>query len=113
MQPVSSMKPSNIPTVAATTLPTSGVMTRSDNTRNVRQRTSNYLASDSHGFSVGFISNFSVLFEAMSKITRVLMQRPIREILKDYDVSMIALKKARSDHDEQRVLFYDTACQSY
>ena len=40
------------------------------------------------------------------------MHRPIRDVQKDYEDFLNALDKARSDNDEARILFYDTACRN-
>jgi len=58
MQPVTSTKPFNASTVAASNVPT----------HNIRQLTSNHLALDLHGCSVAGIAVFSSFFEAMSKM---------------------------------------------
>jgi hypothetical protein len=43
---------------------------------------------------------------------KIMMHRPIRDVQKDYEDFLNALDKARSDNDEARILFYDTACRN-
>jgi len=108
LEPVSLPRNSSAPSA----VPITAVATSTATTQNFWQRTSNHRLADSHGRIASGFGEFSTFFDVMSRNARAMMNRPIRDVQKDYVDFLNALDKARSDNDEARILFYDTACRN-
>jgi len=85
-----------------------------NSSRNVRRRISCAATTTTSG-SGGLgrsISDFSSLVDLLNMNTRTLMQRPFRDIESDYERSVAALEKARTEGNEHKERFYEVAVRN-
>jgi hypothetical protein len=104
----------NSSVVAGGTLTLVPVSTNSNNNneRHVRRRVSNPASVGNGNGAARSFGDISALVDVMNQNTRAILRRPFAEVQRDYEVSMLALERAKDDNDDSRVMFYELAVRN-
>jgi len=81
----------------------------SNNDRNVRRRVANVPSNNNINGAARSIGDISSIVEMMNQNTRAMFRRPLAEVQRDYESSMLALERAKGDNNDSRVMFYELA----